>query len=84
MELEKIQYPVSPTVPKLVLDNLLVAIENGKIRVGEELPPERELAEKLGISRNSLRESLSILNLPKRSSICLRTAGFPMPFLIRN
>ena len=62
MELEKIQYPVSPTVPKLVLDNLLAAIENGKIRVGQELPPERELADKLGISRNSLRESLSILN----------------------
>ena len=32
MELEKIQYPVSPTVPKLVLDNLLSAIEKGKIR----------------------------------------------------
>ena len=62
MELEKIQYPVSPPVPKLVLDNLLAAIENGKIRVGQELPPERELADKLGISRNSLRESLSILN----------------------
>ena len=52
----------SPTVPELVLDSLLGAIEAGRIEVGRELPPERDLAEALGISRNSLRESLSVLS----------------------
>lgn len=53
----------APTVPELVLDSPLRAIENGSIQIGRELPPpERELAEALGISRNSLRECLSILN----------------------
>ena len=58
---DKIQYS-APTVPELVLDSLLRAIETGSIQIGRELPPERELAESLGISRNSLRECLSILN----------------------
>ncbi len=61
MTFDKIQNN-SPKIPELVLDSLLRAIENGRIRVGEELPPERDLADALGISRNSLRESLAILN----------------------
>ncbi len=52
----------APTVPELVLDSLLKAIEDGKLQIGGELPSERELADALGISRNSLRECLSILN----------------------
>ena len=58
---DKIQHS-SPTVPELVLDSMLSAIEAGKLEIGGELPPERELAEALGISRNSLRECLSIMN----------------------
>ena len=61
MNFEKIQAS-SPTIPELVLDSLLQAIESGRIQVGRVLPPERDLAEALGISRNSLRECLSILN----------------------
>ena len=61
MQFEKIQ-TAAPTVPELVLDSLLGAIEAGRLQLGSELPPERELAEALGISRNSLRECLSILN----------------------
>ena len=61
MQFEKIQN--NPTrIPELVMDSLLKAIEAGKIRVGDELPPERDLAEALGISRNSLRECLSVLS----------------------
>ena len=44
---DKIQYS-APTVPELVLDSLLRAIETGSIQIGRELPPERELAEALG------------------------------------
>ena len=61
MNFEKIQ-TAAPTVPELVLDSLLRAIEAGRLQIGSELPPERELAEALGISRNSLRECLSIMN----------------------
>ena len=61
MEFEKIQNNV-PKIPELVMDSLLKAMEDGKIRVGEELPPEWDLAEALGISRNSLRECLAIMS----------------------
>ena len=44
------------------MDSLLNAMEAGTIQVGEELPPERDLAEALGISRNSLRECLAIMS----------------------
>ena len=61
MQFEKIQNN-GPKVPELVMDSLLKAMEAGTIQVGEELPPERDLAEALGISRNSLRECLAIMN----------------------
>ena len=62
MQFEKIQNN-GPKVPELVMDSLLKAMEAGTIRVGEELPPERDLAEALGISRNSLRECLAIMSV---------------------
>ena len=40
---------------------LISTMERGLIKVGEELPPERDLAAGLGVSRNSLRECLAIL-----------------------
>ena len=36
-------------------------IREGRYKVGEALPPQRELANTLGVSRNSLREAVSIL-----------------------
>lgn len=36
-------------------------IADGKLSAGEKLPPERELAEELEISRNSVREGLRVL-----------------------
>ena len=47
MQLEKIQI-ASPKLPELVMQALISAIDNGQIRVGEELPSERDLAETLG------------------------------------
>jgi GntR family transcriptional repressor for pyruvate dehydrogenase complex len=35
----------------------------GSLKQGEKLPPERELAEMLGVSRNSVREALRILEV---------------------
>jgi len=40
---------------------ILNAIETGELEVGSRLPPERTVAEQMGISRNSVREALSIL-----------------------
>ncbi|MDX2151297.1 MAG: FadR/GntR family transcriptional regulator [Bryobacteraceae bacterium] len=36
-------------------------IIKGRLRVGEKLPPEREMAERVGVSRTVLRESVRIL-----------------------
>lgn len=60
MQLEKIQN-MSPKIPELVMQALINAIERGQIRVGEDLPSERDLAERLGVGRGSLRECLAIL-----------------------
>ena len=43
---------------KKVMTYLENAIESGRLSSGEQLPPERELAEHLGISRNSVREAI--------------------------
>lgn len=51
----------APKIPEKVMQALLSTMERGLIKVGEELPPERDLAAGLGVSRNSLRECQSIL-----------------------
>ena len=44
-----------------VADQLRRLIVGGRLRVGERLPPERELAQQLGVSRASLREAVRAL-----------------------
>ena len=61
MHIEKIQQNTTPRVPELIMQALVKAIEDGHIRVGEDLPSERDLAEMLGVGRGSLRECLAIL-----------------------
>ena len=53
MHIEKIQQNTAPRVPELIMQALVKAIEDGHIRVGEELPSERDLAEMLGVGRGS-------------------------------
>lgn len=60
MQLEKIEN-TSPKIPELIMKALINAIEKGHIQVGRELPSERDLAEKLGVGRGSLRECFAIL-----------------------
>lgn len=43
------------------IDALTKMIETGQLRTGAQLPPEHELASKLGISRSTLREALRYL-----------------------
>jgi GntR family transcriptional regulator, transcriptional repressor for pyruvate dehydrogenase complex len=47
------------------IDAIKRMIQAGDLRPGEKLPPERELAAALGVSRNSLREAIRALALMK-------------------
>ncbi len=44
-------------------EQLINAIKNGVYKEGDRLPPERELAERMGISRPLIREALSALQI---------------------
>ena len=48
--------------PIEVLEQIISALEAGEYTPGEKLPPERDLAEVMGVSRTSIREALSILH----------------------
>ena len=49
------------TVPDLIARRILEVIGSDRLRPGDRLPPERELAAMLGTSRPSLREALQSL-----------------------
>jgi len=44
-----------------VIEQIMNLIKNNRLKPGDKLPPERELAEKLSISRGSLREAFRVL-----------------------
>jgi GntR family transcriptional repressor for pyruvate dehydrogenase complex len=46
-----------------VAEQILSAIKQGLYEPNTKLPPERVLAEKMGVSRNSVREALSALQV---------------------
>lgn len=51
------------TVSGEVLRQFVEMLKSGYLRPGDRLPPERDLATMMGISRNSVREALQALNL---------------------
>lgn len=46
-----------------IVDQIRKSILDGKLKVGDKLPPERDLAKEFGTSRASIREALSALEL---------------------
>lgn len=46
-----------------VIDKVKKMILSGELKPGEKLPPEREFAEKLEVSRNSVREAIRIMDM---------------------
>ncbi|HBY99202.1 MAG TPA: GntR family transcriptional regulator [Chloroflexi bacterium] len=54
--------PIEPVrLSDIVVRQLQRMIANGELAAGERLPPERELAQQLGVSRASLREAIRLL-----------------------
>ncbi|MFC3087648.1 FadR/GntR family transcriptional regulator [Tabrizicola soli] len=68
---EEIDTPVSPKTRQLA-DRLFAEIAGGTYRLGTRLPAERLMAEQYGLSRNTVRQALALL---ERSGIVLRRAG---------
>jgi len=58
---EVVLRPASGNVFEGTVEQLATAIRLGVFARGEQLPPERELAERLGVSRNTLREAIAAL-----------------------
>ena len=48
-------------LPEEIVDQIETLIVNSELRVGDPLPPERELARQLQVSRNVLREAIGML-----------------------
>lgn len=53
----------SRTVSQTVIKQIQDMIFDGRLQEGDKLPPERELAEKLGVGRPALREAMRSLEL---------------------
>jgi DNA-binding transcriptional regulator YhcF (GntR family) len=53
--------PQREKLSDLVVDQLIQLIQKGKLKLGDRLPPERELAENFGVSRTVIRESIRSL-----------------------
>ena len=53
----------SPNVHKNVIEKIQQMIIDGTLKVGDRLPPERELTEQLGVGRPALREALKSLEI---------------------
>lgn len=52
-----------PRVYSLVVEQIRELIQSGQLKPGDKLPTERSLAEQLGVSRSSVREALSALEV---------------------
>lgn len=64
MQYEKL---VAPTITELFESKIQKAILSGELATGEKLPPERELAEKMGISKSAVH--LGLKNLERAGFI---------------
>ncbi|MFZ7102864.1 MAG: FadR/GntR family transcriptional regulator [Peptococcaceae bacterium] len=51
------------SIQKMVIREIKTAISEGRLKPGDKIPSERELAALLGVSRTSLREALKILEI---------------------
>ncbi|HEY1330824.1 MAG TPA: GntR family transcriptional regulator [Actinomycetota bacterium] len=69
--LARLERPGPPAYAQIE-DRVAEAVARGDLTPGERLPPERELAERLGVSRMTLRQALDSL---ERRGVVERTVG---------
>lgn len=65
----------APATYELVVDQLRRALALGRFAPGDKLPPERELAQQLGVSRTSVREAVRVLEGEKLLSVSRGATG---------
>lgn len=63
MEKKVEKYDNSKKTYEAIIDSIKTDIMNGKIKPGQKLAPERELAKKFNVSRTSIREALRTLEI---------------------
>ena len=75
----------------LIISQIRESIISGLIKPGEKLPPERKLAEKLGVSRNQVREAINKLSfygivkvLPQSGTVVTGTGTIALEGLISD
>jgi GntR family transcriptional regulator, transcriptional repressor for pyruvate dehydrogenase complex len=66
----------APRLFRRIADAIAAAIDAGEFAPGERLPAERELARRLAVSRSSLREALSALELEGRVDVRVRSGVY--------
>ncbi|HUV60301.1 MAG TPA: FadR/GntR family transcriptional regulator [Desulfatiglandales bacterium] len=73
-------------IPEEIAKQIKSLIKDGKLQPGGKLPPERTLADLLGVGRSSLREAINILEtlgfveVKKREGIFIRTVSSTIMF----
>jgi len=71
-------------IPEEIVQQIKSLIKDGKLQPGQKLPPERTLADLLGVGRSSLREAINILEtlgfveIKQRKGIFIRTVSSPI------
>ena len=63
MEFQKLDQTRFRSKSSIIADQILQMIRNGELNAGEKLHPERIIAEQLGVSRPSVREAISALQI---------------------
>lgn len=72
------------TASEEIVQQVQSLIKEGKVLPGEQLPPERNLAEMLGVGRPTLREALNhleaqgFIEIRKRKGIFIKNIGMPL------
>lgn len=76
--------PDSRRLYQLVADRVRMLIQRGDYAVGSRLPPERDLAQQLGVSRPSLREALIALEIEGSVEIRMGSGVYVCSATLRN
>ena len=74
----------SPRLDEQIVQQVEESIHKGVLKLGDQLPPERELAKQFGVSRTVVREAVKALRGKGlvdafRGAISITTSGFWRP-----